>query len=463
MLKKAIYGLIALSSAVAAYIYWGSQDTDSYDDKGFLSLPITVIAENNGFRHIKFINNREINKFELTSHNRFNQHINEGKWDEQWVSETLTQKQEALKAVYLASQANQFDLEQTYTDESPNFIGLVDLSKLLLLQAQKFLRDGNIDAALEYYSASLKYGYLLKTEAGSTLISYAIGQKIEQITLFRMSRLIIEEPLSIEQLKSILTLLKKISKNKHKDFSHTLHGEFIYTANQLEKPSKQTLATRWEQYKLYNYNQLTFLNENDSDTALASKLFDLLFALFPRFYLHTNTELSFFAGRLIKQKHKILAGCSKLVAKQESEQVPLSWLDLIRSNSAGLELRNETMHNTFSQQQLSHCFHQLHVQASKISVANKLFEKEYKKKLSQLTELSPYLDAVDLQDPFAKQAQLLGLENGFITSVGLNGASNPSEHGSLYQQSCAYQESCFNEPRFLLSDFDENLGIPPKI
>lgn len=462
MLKKAIYGLIASISFITLYIYWGSQDADSYDHKGFLNSPITVKPEENGFRYISLVNNSDSRKFELTSHNNFNQHLYENKWDEQWVSDTLTQKQEALKAVYLASQANQFDLGQTYTDKSPNFMGLVNLSKLLLLQAQKYQRDGNPDAALEYYSASLKYGHLLKTESGSTLISYAIGQKIEQITLFRMSRLIFEEPLSIEQLKSTLTLLKKISKNKHKDFTRTLHGEFKYTANQLEKPSKQPLATRWEQYKLYNYNQLTFLNENDNDTALASQLFELLFALFPRFYLHTNTELSFFADRLIKQKQRILAGCSKLKIEKDNADRALNWLDVISSNSAGLELRNETMHNTFSQQQLSHCLHQLHVQASKISVANKLYEKEYKKKLSQLAELSPYLDSADLQDPFAEQAQFLGLENGLITSVGLKGISKAGEHGSLYQQSCAYQENCFNEPRFLLSDFDKSLGIPPK-
>ncbi|MCV6624241.1 MAG: hypothetical protein OIF51_21075 [Cellvibrionaceae bacterium] len=465
MLKKAIYGLIAFISFITLYIYWGSQDPTKLDTQGLIEFIPKFNPMENGFKHIRFSQEKSYqSNLQGQTQDLLRKHISAEQWSAKWVEDVLLAHQKEIEVSLIASNSTHFDLEQSYAIEfTTDYIEIMNLGRLLILQSMQLAKQGHYQAALEYTNSAIRFGQLVKTETESILISYMIGIVIQQEALFWQAELIKNHPLSEDNYRQTINTLTAVGKNSQENYARIMSGEFLYSQNFIRELSKGSLIDRWKQY-FGERNQLQFLTGDEEQNPL-DDIHEFLFITFPSFYFHKNLETNKLAISLKGERQRVLQGCHTVEYKwndyETNEQQPpkdTTILDLFTPNSMGDKLNSSTQEDVYYDYLMRHCAHQLHLQGNKVIAAANLFRTINGTTIKNLAQLKSYISESDWVDPFSKGPLILENDYKTINSVGYDGKNSPCEKSYLYHKQCYLEDDCFSKPSFTLYSGDRTVN-----
>ncbi|MBB6521679.1 hypothetical protein [Pseudoteredinibacter isoporae] len=482
MARKAFYSLATLFLLLSSFIYIGSQDAETIDDHGLSALAVKVPDSENGFRYIAFTQDEGYETFSSSCEKeKLQRHLDQEHWsmtwseglfleneeqikqtyvkhiwDEQWVQDLLESQKETIELAITATKAKRFDLSvnaKTFMDI--DYVELVDIGKLLILKSMQHARNNETEEAIKASNAAIKFGQLVKTEASHILISFMVGERIQQTALSWQAKLFQELEIPKHSYMSALTLLDEISKNANHHYGQVITGEYLYSKQIIQDAHKENLLERWRIFfapEEDEFDDSTLITNSfgNEDLPLIEDTMNFLFATFPDFYYHKNTETTAYAKYLLSVKESVLKGCQNIPEISIEPSSPeYSITDLFTPNAIGTA-NNSNYHGAFNGYQLRHCLNRLQIEANKLILAANWARDNHCEKVANLNDLQKYLGDTQAIDPFSEEALKLSKDGNEVYSVGKSGTATEDDEGIWFHSECHYEEACYNKPSFPL-------------
>ncbi|MES9901776.1 MAG: hypothetical protein ABW168_03720 [Sedimenticola sp.] len=175
------------------------------------------------------------------------------------------------------------------------------------------------------------------------------------------------------------------------------------------------------------------------------KLFNLLQALFPRYYVHKNRILSESAKYYSMLSKEALGYCGD-VRFPENKAVDVEWSDLIKPNALMDQWVGSILN--FKKYYSRRCFGRAHIESVKTVAAIMSYKSNYGDMPSSLQALVPeFLPSLPI-DLFDGGDLKYSQEKGFLYSVGTNYSDDGGSVDSYFVRRCEQSEVCAKNPTF---------------
>ena len=445
--------LIALSALTlvvlpVVLVSLGSIDAPSHDDRGLLDSFDEVDDLKNGFSEIAFTQaGTDLIDYESGTEVLL-EHIEGEEWDAEFVASTLDENEEYIQGAINSLSYAFIKLpagEDVY--DLPAYVPIINLSRLLILISMNEARNQNFDKAITYLRYAIIFSQKIKAESNNYLISHMIGLVMQYESLVWLNSFISLYELEAEQYLILQLALDEFLSYPEDGFHEVFSGEYKFSEGMIDGILNRPLTVRWEEYRSNTSIWYMESQSESGDVFSKHKLFDFLFTLFPKFYLHKNKILSEAAkdySFLSEQTNKYCVEHSF-----SSEKIPsLKWLDLIRPNSISSQWTADL--SMFQGYFNRRCFAHAHIEASKGLVAIKYYQSEIGSKPSSIEQLIPeYLQELPL-DPFDGGWIKYSADQNLLYSAGNNFVDDGGAAEASFVKRCFEHCQCASNPSFLI-------------
>lgn len=439
------YSVLACSAAMMLFILIGTRDARLAENAPFNRGVEPAPTDQNGYDLLDFGNlNAGRCDQEMVDRRLLLAHVGGAIWHKKYVTLIVSDCMPQIESLGLSVKSEYFQLERP--DEYlglPNYIPVIQMSRLTLLAAMNAEEEGDLGLAIQYLEWALKYADKVRNERNHFLISYLIGLVIQDQALMRIQHLVSLKSLSAEELKQIQLMLEMITPYSDSEFSRVLAGEYHFTEETMDYIYSDGIGGRWSQYR-NDEDSLAFTEYLGTDSPLPTEVLRILLVAFPDFYLHKNETLNNMAEGLRVQLQSAEGGCH-FKAYPASLGSDVKWADVFTPNSRGV--RDPDDAPDYSEYFVRRCLSLTNLEAVKSIVALRRYHLDQGGYPGMLSELVPdYLNRLPV-DYFSQEPLRYSEQHEWLYSVGADFIDQGGGVDSIYQHRCHF-DSCAENPTF---------------
>lgn len=443
---KAIGYISCIVILLLAAVWAGSVDSDSYNDHGLLGLVRDVPESENGFVPIAYTQDEGFSVFAGADQtDLLRRHLQHEIWDAAFVDATLEAGDEHLNSAVGVLGHPAFKLGSASTaGEIPSYLPIMNLSRLLVLHSMRSARRGELDQAIEFAEYALQFSQRVQSESNHYLISYMIGSAMQNQALQWIHRLAAGFPLQSEHYRRLAGALEQIPAYGEDAFARVFGGELVFVRNLTRAARDKPLGERWNEYR---ERDQWWDDELEDDAARQQqRLFDLLQALFPKYYIHENRMLGAMATSYVQLSEQAVDYCVDIEMPAGKDLDTLSWLDLLKPNVLGNQWKSGLGY--FREYFEKRCLSFAHLESVKGVIALLRFRQDTGAWPGELSTLAPHYLANIPKDPFNGESLGFSAEGLYFYSVGVNYRDNGGSLDAAYRIQCGTREACTENPTF---------------
>ena len=296
----------------------------------------------------------------------------------------------------------------------PNYFSMIFLADLALLKAKYFEHDRNYSQALEYLFISLKFSQLIKHDANSVLVSYQISQSQQRKALNQLAEMVQRADIQERVLDNLSAELSRLDGYADDGFDLVWSGEQIYSQLMLDQLFGESIFERLDTYGLRRL-------EVDG---LTIDWHTIALILIPEYVLQRGkfSNLTLASWKAAQEQSSLLCGDMRAHSAPTKESIP--WVDYLKPNSLGQELYSPFSAEVYTYYFNKRCASQFQLQAVRLLVSIKQYERRNKREIESLSDLIPdYFERLPI-DPFSGELIKLNTFERTLYSLGGNFKDN---------------------------------------
>ncbi|MES9832088.1 MAG: hypothetical protein ABW139_07555 [Candidatus Thiodiazotropha sp. DIVDIV] len=448
--RKTLYILFALVAFVAVGLSIGSIDSTGYDDRGLLGQLKDLPDSQNGYTELAYTQTKDfILLSDRDCSHQLRQHVYSEAWDEVFIAQVISEGDQHMNSAISSLNYPYFKFPKS-KDISvlPNYQTIIGIARMLIVKSMHDAKNNNIERAIQYAIYATDFSQKIKTQSGNELISHMIGLVMQYEALTWLNQLTNDYDMNSKQFKKLLAIVNRIPSYHHDLFPQIFSGEFLFTNNMIDMITNRPLKNRWSDYWKSQDWWNTDLDKDFSygKQTTKEKLFNLMQALFPKFYIHKNRTLSKLAQHYELLSQETLAFCNEVNLPGEVNVDDVEWFDLITPNALADLWMNDS--GVYKEYFTRRCFGHVHIEATKAAIAVSSYKFDHGELPESLHELIPnYLSSMPI-DPFDGTNLKYSKEMGHVYSAGANFRDDGGSPDTYYVRRCEQDEGCANNPTF---------------
>jgi hypothetical protein len=411
-------------------------DEEALSETGLLALPIAV-KQDNAYLMVAeaCLENSEFNNAaprigELAK-----------KWQLEPARALIQAHRQCIGLFEASSSLPAFQSVSSSPIELPDFQALGLLSKLNLIKVKVLSEDQNYLQAAEQLVNGLKFNRLVQNDANATLLAYMVGGAYQAEYLRQIAEFAANDRVPIGALELLSVELQALGDFESDGFELVWSGEHRYSKALIESQLDESIIEKITRFGFYMEN----VDDNNSLSIVSEFVESLAWAIIPEYIVQTNKV----NNRALKFWRKAQGESNKLCVNNPSfntvDPKPESKWAILKPNSVG-QAYYPVPDSDFLQFYFDErCVKNFWVNASRLLLLIKLYEKENATDIVELSRLIPkYLEALPI-DPFSGVPIEFNAHRRILFS---HGANRQNDGGSLSDECDDYK--CINNPALFI-------------
>lgn len=448
LIRKLIVVSVLFLALVAIVYFFGSRDSENFDDRGLGGVLIDVPANQNGFGPIAYMLEDEFElDFDSSYQEQLQEHIYHKTWDQNFAENLAFENTKHIESFVASARYEQFKFPAPDPEDLMNlplYTNVLDGSRLVILQAMLEARAGRYDESMKLTQSASDFAQNLKSESSHPLVSHAIGWVLQHELLLWVQFLASEFALEELHFQDLLRLIETIPVYKNDSFSKVFSGEFNFSRASLElmvdPPLDKRLDKYWKDRKMLS----SWEDSGDFLTTPPQDAVNFLSTIFPKYYIHKNSVLNKLGIVHSSLAAKSANYCNLVGPEPGQNSFELDWADIVRPNSMGLKWTLST--SVFDSYFERRCLNHFYLSAVQTIVAIKAYERKFGNTPDTLDRLIPaYLKEIPI-DPFGGDRVKYSVSKDWIYSLGSNLEDNGGNESGNYTRHCDRDDQCSSNP-----------------